>query len=148
MHMRWITALVLATTTGTLALAAQEERKPVPKDSIRVAIPGCSKNAMFTAGAAAVDRPAGTLVPEGTRLRMNGPKKLMAEIKAEEGSRIEITGLVKRGQIAQDGVGLGGGVRVGGGYPVAGSGGVPSPGGGQLMIDVEGWRAIEGGCGR
>ncbi len=147
MHMRSLAALVIATTTATLSLAAQEP-KPVPKDSVRVAIPGCSKNQVFTAGTAAVDRPAGTVVPEGTRLRMNGPKKMMAEIKAEEGSQIEITGLVKRGQIAQDGVGIGGGVRVGGGYPAAGTGGMPSPGSGQLMIDVEGWRAIEGSCAR
>ena len=147
MHMRSLAALVIATTTATLSLAAQEP-KPVPKDSVRVAIPGCSKNQVFTAGTAAVDRPAGTLVPEGTRLRMNGPKKMMAEIKAQEGTQIEITGLVKRGQIAQDGVGIGGGVRVGGGYPVAGSGGMSSPGSGQLMVDVEGWRVIQGSCAR
>jgi hypothetical protein len=149
MFVRSFAALVLAVATGTLVPAAQQqEEKPVPKDSIRVAIPGCSKSQVFTAGTAAVDRPAGTVVPEGTRLRMNGSKKLMSEIKAQEGTQIEITGLVKRGQIAQDGVGLGGGVRVGGGYPVSGSGGMPSPGGGQLMIDVEGWRALDGRCGR
>ena len=149
MLVRSLVALVLAATASSLVLTAQQqEEKPVPKDSIRVAIPGCSKNQVFTAGTAAVDRPAGTLVPEGTRLRMNGPKKLMSEIKAQEGTQIEITGLVKRGQIAQDGIGLGGGVRVGGGYPVAGSGGMPSPGGGQLMVDVEGWRALDGRCGR
>lgn len=148
MQMRLLAALIIAISTASLALA--QEPKPVPDDSIRVAIPGCSKNQVFRAGTAAVDRPAGSLVPEGTRLRMNGPKKLMAEIKAQEGSKIEITGLVKRGQIAQDGIGIGigGGVRVGGGYPVSGSGGMPSPGGGQLMIDVEGWRAIEGNCPR
>lgn len=82
---------------------------------------------------------------------MNGPKKTMAEIKAQEGSRIEITGLMKRGQARPEGIGLGGGARVSGGSggPVAGMGrGLPTPGGDQLMIDVEGWRLLPGDCPR
>ena len=43
--------------------------------------------------------------------RMNGPKKMMAEMKAHEGSRVEITGLMKKGQYRPDGISLGGGVR-------------------------------------
>ncbi len=80
-------------------------------------------------------------------LRMSGPKTLMNEIKAHEGSRIEITGLVKKGQFAQGGVGVGGGVRIGGGPPVAGGGGMgPGSGVSQNMIDVEGWRQVPGDC--
>jgi hypothetical protein len=70
----------------------------------------------------------------------------MAEIKRHEGSRIEITGLMKKGQAGQDGIGIGRGVRITPG-PSTSSGGLrPTPGGGQVMIDVEGWRRVEGNC--
>jgi hypothetical protein len=120
-----------------------QEKKPVPKDSVRVFVPGCSKGYVFTAGPRTEDH-SGSPVPEGMHLRMSGPKKMMAEIKGQEGSMIEITGLMKKGQ-AGDGVALGGGVRITGGQSSSG-GGLPSPGGGQIMIDVEGWRHLPGAC--
>jgi hypothetical protein len=129
----------------SVALAAQET-KPVPKDSVRVFVPGCSKGAMFTAGRRTEDQPGGSAVPEGTRLRMNGPKKLIAEVKAQEGTRIEITGLIKRGQYEQSGIRLGSGVRISGG-PTGSTGGLgPSPVVEQIVIDVEGWRKVAGDC--
>jgi len=130
---------------GTAARA--QETKPVPKDSVRVFVPGCSRGMMFTAGAPSEDRPGGTMVPEGIHLRMNGPKKMMSEIKAHEGSMIELTGIIKKGQVAQDGVAIGGGVRITGG-PTSSGGLRPNPGPGTspIMIDVEGWRRILGDC--
>ena len=80
---------------------------------------------------------------------MNGPKALMADIKGQEGSMIEITGLVKKGQIIEDGVGLGGGVRIrpGTGNPSSPMGGsVASAASGYVTIDVEGWQRIPGEC--
>lgn len=151
--------LVAAALTGGAAVlrAQEQEPKPVPKNSVRVAIPGCSKGVQFLAGRPAEDQPGGSAVPEGTVLRMNGPKPLMADIKGHEGSRIEITGLIKRGQALGGGVQVGRGVRVGGGgsgpsAPLGGGitagAGAGSPGGGQLMIDVEGWRQLPGDCPR
>jgi hypothetical protein len=134
--------VVVTAMVGGL-LGAQEE-KPVPKDSVRVLVPGCSKGYMFTAAARTEDRP-GVAVPEGTHLRMSGPKAMMAEIKGQEGSRIEITGLMKKGQFAQDGVRIGRGVRISPGQSPSG-GGVPNPGAGQMMIDLEGWRGLGGDC--
>jgi hypothetical protein len=137
-----IAALIVA------PLGAQEP-KPVPKNSIRVSISGCSKGQMFLAGRPAEDQPGGSAVPEGSALRMNGPKKLMAEIKGHEGSRIEITGLMRRGQPNPGGFGIGG-VRVGGGPPVAPLGGGVTVGVGTAappaLIDVEGWRVVAGDC--
>jgi hypothetical protein len=138
-----ITLLLAVVATLGGALDAQES-KPVPKDSIRVFIPGCAKGYVFTAGPRREDHPGGSAIREGTHLRMSGPKKLMAEIKGHEGSMIEITGLMKRGQEGQ-GVSIGRGVRITGGSPASG-GGLPSPGGGQMMIDVEGWRRVPGVC--
>ena len=139
--------LCLAVVVSSGSLQAQE-RKPVPKDSMRVFVPGCSKGYVFTAGRRTEDQPGVTAVPEGTHLRMNGAKALMTEIKGHEGSRIEITGLIKKGQVAQDGVPLGGGVRIRGGASpgTAGAGLFRDPGVSQILIDVEGWRSIPGDC--
>lgn len=136
---------VVAAMLGGPLGAQDKEQKPVPKDSVRVFVPGCSKGMIFTAGARTEDAP-GAPVPEGMHLRMSGPKELIAEIKAHEGSRIEITGLMKKGQPGE-GVNLGGGVHV---SPApSGPGGAmrpPSPGGSQNYIDVEGWRSVQGVC--
>ncbi len=126
--------------------AMAQEEKPIPKNSVRVHVPGCAHGYLFVAGRGAEDQPGSTVVPEGMRLRMNGPKRLMAEIKAHEGSMIEITGTMKKGQFKEGGVGLGGGVRVGPSAGPGGIAGVPPPAiSNQIMIDVEGWRQIVGG---
>ena len=137
-HTAWF---VLSIALSGALLAAQEEKK-VPKDSVRVSIPGCTKGYVFTAGPRTEDQPGSVDVPEGMHLRMNGPKQVMADIKAHEGSRIEITGLMKKGQY-REGVGIGGGVRIMPGSPNAGVGNVTA---GQIQIDVEGWRPVPGEC--
>ncbi|MDH4063838.1 MAG: hypothetical protein OEW19_05520 [Acidobacteriota bacterium] len=133
----------IALLVGFSGVAAAQE-KPVPKDSLRISIPGCSKGVVFTV----VDSPeheSRSSVAPGRRFRLAGPKKLLDEIKAWEGAVIEVTGLIKRGQIDESGVSLGGGVSIGPG---------PSPLGGvgrsanfnQIVLDVEGWRALTGDC--
>jgi hypothetical protein len=136
-------AAALAVLSGSLS--AQETKK-VPKDSIRVSIPGCVKGYIFTAGRRTVDEPGSGGAPEGTHFRMNGPKKLINEIKAQEGSMIMLTGLTRKGQYEPGGVAIGGGVRVGPGPAMGGSTPGGSPAAGQVSIDVEGWRPIEGHC--
>lgn len=139
---------LLAAAAATTLIHAQEQ-KPVPKDSVRVYIPGCAHDRIFIAYPPTEDRPGGTAVPEGTRLRMNGPKALMTDIKGHEGTRIELTGLMKRGQTGPEGLRVGRGVRVmpGNGGPSAGlGGGMGSPVAGQILIDVEGWRQLPGDC--
>ena len=117
----------------------------MPKDSVRVSIPGCTKGYIFTAGRRTQDEPGSVNVPEGMHFRMNGPKKMMAEIKAHEGSMIEVTGVTKKGQYKPDGVGIGGGVRVAPGPGFTG-GSLGSPVASQISIDVEGWRPVMGSC--
>jgi hypothetical protein len=126
----------------TASLVAQET-KPVPKDSMRVSIPGCTKGQIFTAAKRTTDEPGSADVPEGTHMRMNGPKKLIAEIRAQEGQMIQLTGLMKKGQYAPGGVRLGGGVSISPGSP---GGMASSPVAGQAFIDVEGWRPATGSC--
>lgn len=134
--------LIYVLVAAVSAPLAAQEPKPVPKDSVRVFVSGCTKGYVFTAGRRTVEAPGNLEIPEGMHLRMNGPKRLMSEIKAHEGSMIEITGLMKKGQY-RDGVDLGGGVRIG---PGPGAGRASSPVAGQIQIDVEGWRPIEGSC--
>jgi hypothetical protein len=140
------TSLVMIITAGSAALllprATAQERKPVPKDSARVIARGCTKGYIFTAGPRAAEEPGTLDIREGMHLRMNGPKKVMAEIKAHEGQAIEIIGLMKKGQYL-DGVNIGGGVRV---SPGSSGGGIPNPGAGQPQVDLESWRVVPGGC--
>jgi hypothetical protein len=137
--MRTAAVITIAAAVLSGPLVAQE-RKPVPKDSVRVFVPGCTKGFIFTAGHRTEDEPGSLDIPEGMHLRMNGPKKVIAEIKAHEGSMIEITGLIKKGQRKPDGIGIGGVVRVTpgatGGNPIAN----------QIFVDVEGWRPATGNC--
>lgn len=142
--MRTTAVITIAIAALSGPLVAQES-KPVPKNSVRVSIPGCTKGQIFTAGRRTEDQPGSVDIREGMHLRMNGPKSLIAEIKAHEGSMIEITGLMKKGQYGPPGVGLGGGVRIMPGSPPTGG---MSPGANvsQIMIDVEGWRPTVGEC--
>jgi hypothetical protein len=140
-HLMFVAAAVVA----AVALAAQET-KPVPKDSMRVSIPGCTKGYIFTSASRSVDEGASAGIPEGMHFRMNGPKKVISDIKGHEGSLIEITGLIKRGQFAPGGVNIGGGVRVSPGSGPTAGGIAAAPSANQVMIDVEGWKELLGSC--
>jgi hypothetical protein len=138
-----VIAVAVAVLSGPVVA---QENKPVPKDSVRVFIPGCIKGFIFTAGRRTEDEPGSVSIPEGMHVRMNGPKKMMAEIKAHEGSMIEITGLMKKGQYKPDGVGIGGGVRITPSPAPTGGSLSGNPSVSQTLIDVEGWRPIVGNC--
>ena len=138
-----IAAFVVAVVLGA-AVNAQES-KPIPKDSARVSIPGCSKGYVFTVGARTTDQPGSASGPaEGTHLRMNGPKKMIDEIKRQEGAMIEITGLMKKDQMVPAGVGIGN-VRITPG-PSPSTSRMPTPASNQVVIDIEGWRRVPGDC--
>ncbi len=123
-------------------LSDAQEQKLLSKGTVRVSIPGCSRNYLFVTGPRSADEAGSANVPDGLRLRMNGSKKLMEEIKAHQGSMIVITGTMKEGQFKPGGVDLGGGVHVA--APAGGPFG--SPVANQIMIDVEGWRPSVGNC--
>ena len=138
--------LVIAATSLVLSVSLAAQEKKVPKDSFRVTVPGCTKGMVFTAGPRTEDQPGRLDVPEGIHLRMNGPKKVIAEIRAHEGQMIQVTGLMKKGQYNQQGVSVGGGVRVipGTGGPV---GNRPTVGTQAVnYIDVESWQPAPGSC--
>lgn len=135
-----MTVLLVAGPRGGTA-----QEKPVPKDSMRITIPGCAKGVAFTV----MDSPeheSRSSVPPGRRFRLSGKKALLNDLKRAEGQMIEVTGLIRRGQMNQGGVSVGGGVSLGPG---------PSPLGGmagrdanytQVVLDVEGWRPLPADC--
>jgi hypothetical protein len=142
MTSRLLAALLIVLLMGAPAAAQQE--KPVPKDSVRISIPGCSKGVVFTV-MESPEHASRSSIPPGRRFRLAGPKALLNDIKNQEGGMIEVTGLIRKGQLDQSGVSLGGGVRLGPGPSPLG-GVASNPNFNQIVLDVEGWRALAGTC--
>src|SRR6186997_2498458 len=114
------TLLAVALLAASSNLHSQQER-PVPKDSTRLSISGCARGRVFTVGRDP-EHETSFVMELGTKVRLEGDKKVLAEVKKHEGSMVEITGLMKLSDVVQPGVGLAGGrVRV---TPV-----MPSPNG-------------------
>jgi hypothetical protein len=142
--MRPIATLVLAGLLTSGAAAQQE--KPVPKDSVRISIPGCTKGVVFTVMPSPEHESRSSVAP-GRRFRLAGKKELLKEIREREGSMIEVTGLILRSQVDQTGVSVGGNIRIAPG-PTPGSAVGANPNYTQQILDVEGWRALAGDCPR
>jgi hypothetical protein len=141
--MKALCTVVLVVGLGAGAGVAGQQEKPVPKDSIRISVPGCSKGTAFTV-MESPEHESRSSVPPGRRFRIAGKKEMLKEIKGAEGQMIEITGLIRKGQM-DTGVSIGG-VRVSPG-PMSGSSGVGSnPAYEQIILDVEGWRPLAGNC--
>ena len=125
-------------------LAAAQER-PVPGDSARVTIAGCAKDRTFL-----VDVPQGreisaTGIQPGRRFRLSGPRNVLDDIRKREGSMVEITGLVRKADLAGPGgiTMLGGRVRIGGTTPRDAA---RDPMYNQVVIDVEGFQLLPDRC--
>ena len=100
---------------------------------------------MFTVGRSPEHEWKGVLA-EGMKLRLEGQKDVLNEIKARERSMVEITGLMKQSDTRQPGVGLAGGrVRI---TPVmpANRGVSRDPGPAPPVIDVESYRLLNASC--
>lgn len=127
------------------SLPSAQER-PVPKDSTRLSVSGCANGRAFTVGRDPTNESHAFELAEGMKLRLEGQKKVMGEIKAHEGSMIEITGLMKQSEVVQPGVGLAGGrVRI---TPVMPSSRTSSPSTGTPIpvFDVESYRLLNSSC--
>jgi hypothetical protein len=140
--MKALSTVVLAAAFAA-HLSGQQE-KPVPKDSVRISIPGCAKGVVFTVRESPEHESRSSVEP-GRRFRLAGKKELLKEIREREGTMIEVTGLVLKGQVDQTGVAIGGNVRISPG-PTPGSGVGSNPNYSQNILDVEGWRQLAGDC--
>ena len=63
----------------------------MPKDSTRLSISGCANGRVFTVGRDP-EHESSFVMELGTKLRLEGDKKVLADIKAHEGSMVEVTG--------------------------------------------------------
>jgi hypothetical protein len=104
--------------SGSL-VAAQEGEKKVPKDSARVTLQGCAKGRTFTVGPKSEHGSANLDIAPGRHFRLNGDKKILAQIKGNEDRMVEITGLVRKADLhPPQGLTVGGGrVKIGGADP-------------------------------
>ena len=145
--MKVFTTAALVTTF--LAGATAQETK-VPDDSALVSINGCARNGTFTAGERREDQPGTLEIEPGRRFRLEGPKKLLSEIKSRQRTALQVTGLIRKIDVnGPQGVGvLGGRVRIGGARvpqdPIANP--ARDPAYNQPVLDVRSWRQLTGDC--
>ena len=140
------TTLAAVLITALSSLSSAQER-PVPKDSSRLSIAGCAHGRVFTVGRDPEHESRGIQLEEGMKIRLEGQKQPLADIKAHEGSMVEITGLMKQSDMVQPGIGLGGGkVRITPVMPSSrgpGTGPTTAP---TPVLDVESWRLLNSSC--
>ena len=133
------------------AAAAFAQEREVPKDSTRITIPGCAKGRTFIVTAREGHDPtSGDLAP-GRRFRLSGKKEILKDIEKHEGSMVEVTGLVRKAELAGPGgiTAAGGRVRIGGGAPQSQVGGGPNTrlgGTTDAVLDIEGWNQLPESC--
>ena len=140
--------LALLTVALSVPLPAQE--REVPKDSVRLSIPGCVEGRRFIVMRRDRPEPVDVEVEPGRRFRLNGKKDMLKEMQTQKATMIQITGIVRRSQVTETGVSVAGGrVRIGGGQPQApmGGGGVGrDPVYNEAVLDVESWRSLPDSC--
>lgn len=144
--MRPFLLVALALTTAGLVYAQERE---IPRDSERISIPGCAKGRTFIVASTPEHEPVRSELAPGRRFRLSGEKKLLEDIKRREGMMIEVTGLVRKAQLAgPGGVSVAGGrIRIGGSVPQDPiSSPTRDPGYNQAVLDVEGWRQLTEPC--
>jgi hypothetical protein len=141
--------LALACLLATVPLAAQqsEEHPKVPKDSLLVTITGCLKGRVLKAADVRQEDTSSGPVIRNHSFRVAGKKDLMKDVKENDGSRVEIRGLIKKSALLEPGMKFRGGrVVVGGGTMSSGSGNMPDPAEGVLVLDAWSMEALGGSC--
>ena len=127
----------------------QEERPKIPKDSAEVLVHGCLKGRVLAADQARkTDVESGPPLTKHT-FRLAGKKDMMKAVKDADGQLVEITGLVKKTDLASPpGLKIGGTrVVVGGGYGSSDPNRRPDPAEGVVVMDVTSVRLAGGTCG-
>lgn len=111
-----------------------------------MSISGCARGRVFTVGRDPTHESRAFELAEGMKIRLEGQKQVLADIKKHEGSMVEITGLMKQSEMVQPGIGLAGGrVRI---TPVMPNGRTPNhdPGPSPPIVDVESYRLLNSSC--
>lgn len=127
------------------AISAAAQERPVPSDSSRITIAGCARDRAFIVGEPASREVRPTGIQPGRRFRLSGPRAVLDDIKKREATMVEITGLVKKSDLAGPGgiSLLGGRVRIGG-APARDP--VRDPMYNQVVMDVESFQVLPDPC--
>ena len=128
-------------------LFTQEQEREVPKDSTRLVLQGCARGRTFIVGPRTEHAPGNLEIEPGRRFRLNGPKEVLQEIRKREAMMVEVTGLVRKSQVSgPGGISIAGGrIRLGGALP-RDTGPTRSAAYNEVVIDLEGWRALAEPC--
>jgi hypothetical protein len=143
-----VAAFASAQLRGAEAWAEAGQEREVPKDSSLVTLRGCADGRNFVVGPRSEDQPGTLEIEPGRRLRLNGPGKVLDEIKKRERMMVEVTGLVKKSQVNPGGIAVAGGrIRIGGTVPQS-----PindprrDPAYNQTILDVQSYRPLPDPC--
>lgn len=144
MIVRYALGVVLAAALAVPIAAQQEQQQlpehpKVPKDSVFILITGCLKGRVIHANDVRQDDTTTGPIVRGKTFRLAGKKPQMQAVKENDGNQVQVTGLVKKSDLGDNGVRMfGGRVAVGGGtngtVPTTA---VPDPAEGELVMDVQ-----------
>ena len=122
--------------------AAQEKRR-VPEDSVELTVIGCLKGRVLrTIEQRQRDVESGPYVGERT-FRLAGKKDVMNTAKKYDRRLVEVVGIVRRADLDDKGIAVGG-ISISGGPPVSGR--PPGPGANVPVMDVEAVRLRADSC--
>jgi hypothetical protein len=139
--------LLAVVVVATFSAPNFAQEREVPKDSARITVQGCARGRTFIVGPRSEHTPGSLEIQPGRRFRLNGPKEILNEIKKREATMVEVTGLVRKGQLSgPGGVSVAGGrIRIGGAVPQA-TDPIRNPAYNEVVIDLEGWRSLPDEC--
>jgi hypothetical protein len=146
-----IVALVLA-LSGLVAQegAPQQEKQEhkVPKDSVFLMVTGCLKGRVLAVSdVRQEDTQVGPIV-KAKSFRLAGKKEVMNDVKEYDGHIVDVTGLVKKSALSEQGMKVGKGITISGGPPVAGTPGrAPAPSEYIPVLDADSVRSRATSCG-
>jgi hypothetical protein len=137
-----------AVTPGAAAPVQSErqERPRIPDDSVELNVSGCLKGRVLAVSdTRETDTQSGPIV-RGKSFRLAGKGDIMKQVKKEDGSFVEVTGVVKRSALDSKGVSIGKRVKVGGGSPVSGTRAIPDPVADVAVMDISALRHRANSC--
>ena len=128
-----MTAIALAAVLALMTpQETKQEKTKVPDDSVRLTVIGClTGRALKTVANRPPDVESGPNVGERT-FRLAGKKDVMEEVKKLNGHLVDVVGLVRRSDLDDKGVKIGGATVSG--APMTGR--LPSPGANVAVMDV------------
>jgi hypothetical protein len=145
-----MTTLVILFVLGLAPRQETPQEKPrVPKDSIELVLTGCLKGRVLAVSAVRrTDVESGPDI-RARSFRLAGKRDVMDSVKREDHHLVDVTGIVKRSALYQEGMKVGKGITISGGRPVAGSGAMAAPDPSQMVpvMDVESIRLRATSCG-